>query len=588
MTHLRQVFFVFVVLTTFTSCAQRRPAQVSLDRAEKARSGDVVILATTDFHATIDRAEAFVATLRETKQRLGDRAITVSAGDLFQGSMEDSHSRGRTVIDVFNLAGMDAVAMGNHDIDYGPDRDGPASPRPGERPRGALEGRVRQSRFPWLSANVVYKAGMAPKTSAFTNALGEHTLFAPHKVFTANGRKIGVIGATTVETPHITFPAFIPDVDFKPLAPVVAAEAHHLREKERCDLVLLVAHAGLECGEDGRCLQRGQLAEILHLLEELPAGTLDGVVAGHTHLKAYEVINGTPVIEAQAHGKVVGLLHFPCDTKGCHREGAWGEFLETDLPPSGTAAVADVTARLKPYREAAARQKARLIGRIASPLIHERPVENALNNAFAAAFKDDASRRGIDVDVGIMNTGGVRASLKGPKVTYGDVFKAHPFENMLTVAELRGHELRRLVEIGVSGAHGVSGFAGLDVVAYQVPTGVAGPWDRDINEDGTREQWERNLVKEIFVGGKPLDDEANYRVATTDFLTQGGDHGKIVYGKIEPARIRVYYDRKARDAFADFIARRSQKGRGIASEDFLGASQRRVQWIPYSPESPRN
>ena len=576
------------------------------------QEADLVIISSTDFHATIDRAEAFTRGIRALKARHKDKALTVSAGDLFQGSIEGNESKGRAVIDVFNSAGIDVVAMGNHDIDPGPSRPGPSIPGPGEHPRGAMNDRVKQSQFPWLAANVAYKRGRAPKTAPFgasptaklkfRNALGRTTLFPPHIIRKINGLKVGIIGAITSDTPHITLPAFVADLEFLPLQKVIAAETEYLRREENCDAVILVAHTGLQCSGEhssdkpapfGSCREDSDRAEMYNLLMALPYRTLDAAVAGHTHLVANEVINGTPVIESGAYAKSLGVLYLKFNRgPGAKPELArtWFQHhtLEGDLDAlfPEAPAPADLTAALKPYRDAAEKIKIRPVGKIKAPFMRDRMKENPLTNAVAASLLARSLKTPTPADAAIMNAGGVRADITSPDVLYGHVYKALPFDNALTVARLSGKDLETLVEIAVSGQHGVSGFANIFVEAYDVPLDKKGPWDRDLNGDGKKELWERDIVKSITVKGKPLDRHRDYRVATLDFLAQGGDHNRIVYGKLPLSRLRYYYELKGRDAFAGFVAAHSD---GLDPAKFFNPPAKvQVRWIPSSEITDRN
>ena len=303
-----------------------------------------------------------------------------------------------------------------------------------------------------------------------------------------------MIGATTPSTPAITRPEFIRDVRFTELKPVIEAEAGYLRDAEACDLVLLAAHAGLNCKSpvdsgshinDGYCREGGDRAEILRLLNELPRGTLDAVVGGHTHLLAQEAINGTPVIEAGTGARSVGVLHL----EGLH--GSLRVRFEPFMPVPDTASEPDVTAVLKPYRAAAEEQRHRPAGSTAATFPKDNASETALGNLIADAVLA-AGARADGAQFAVINAGGIRASLpKGP-LTYGDVFNVVPFDNALAVVELTGAELRRVLEIAMSGGHGISGISGLRVRRIDLPPGARAPqgssWSRDLNGDGKQEE----------------------------------------------------------------------------------------------------
>lgn len=510
--------------------------------------------------------------LRELKNQYGDRMIHLDGGDLFQGSLEGNMSKGRSIVDFYNLLTIDAAAIGNHELDYGPDVPGRVIAKGREDALGALKARVRQAKFKWLSANwIKARAGRCtPRTDAsitHCNALGQRTVFEPHAVFRKDGAKVCVIGATTPTTPHITRPEYVKRTAFEELNKVVRAEAEFLRKKVGCELVLLTAHAGLLCAPDGSCTQEGDRAEMLRLLRKLPAGTVDAVVAGHTHMAAQEVVNGTPVLEAGSHGQKVGLMIlFGSAGK---RNARFEPFI--DVPENATQP--DITATLKPYRDAAAGLKARPAGIALTPFPRNYNAETALGNMIADSLRL-AGKEVADADFALMNAGGVRTGLPQGALTYNDLFQVLPFENSLAVVDLRGSELRRILEVALSGGHGLPPVSGLRIKRIGADTGQRGPWDRDLNKDGKTEDWERDLLLEVTdESGRPLEDSKRYKLATVDFLTGGGDHQKENFDKIPDARKRVFQDIWGRDVVADFLKKRS----AVRADQFYDPAHPRIQ-----------
>lgn len=584
------------------------------------------LITSTDFHAAIDQAEVFVAAHRAARLRHPE-AVAVNAGDLFQGSIEGNESKGRAVIDVFNLASMDLVAMGNHDIDYGPSRHGTVLPQGSEHPRGALNDRVKQSDFYWLAANVTYKKSKTPKTIPFAksktgqltykNAQGHETLFPPHvklplkqnpdpsEAATNNpmaASYLCFIGATTVSTPHITFPAFVDDLEFLSLHDSVAAEARYLKRTGECAAIILVAHAGLACtppkGLDPnhmareQCLVDNDNAEMKRLLESLPRGLIDLAVAGHTHIHAMEWINGTAVIESGAMGSALGIVHFYKSENGNQvvlQSIDLKSDLKSQLPEAIAVATADVSKAMAPYRERAKKIKAKPVGQLVSAFKRMRFEENALANAIAASYHFKANQllkdRRRKVDVAITNAGGVRQDLLGPLVNYGDIYNTIPFDNHLATVKLRGDQLLTLLQIATSGAHGVPGIYGATIHARKFLSNRAAQQRRDLNGDGMYEDWEQSRISEVLIDNKPLDTKAYYNIATIDFLVQGGDHNRFVYGKIDKSDIHIYYDHKARDVFAEFMTLHSPAD---PSYFYNPPEKEWIKWMPSSENTPKN
>ena len=128
----------------------------------------------------------------------------------------------------------------------------------------------------------------------------------------------------------------------------------------------------------------------------------------------------------------------------------------------------------------------------------EKP-ESGLSNFMVDALRDFAEQySGEKIDVGLTNFGGIRTELPKGAIRVYDIYAISPFNNYLTILSVKGSTLRnlfsRMAERG----------------SYQPLSGV------------TMKVVDRK-IKECLVGGKPLDNERLYKVATIDFLVTGGD-----------------------------------------------------------------
>ncbi|MBQ7253568.1 MAG: 5'-nucleotidase C-terminal domain-containing protein [Bacteroidales bacterium] len=128
----------------------------------------------------------------------------------------------------------------------------------------------------------------------------------------------------------------------------------------------------------------------------------------------------------------------------------------------------------------------------------EKP-ESGLSNLMADALREFAGQRtGEKIDLGLTNFGGIRTELPKGAVRIYDIYSISPFNNYVTVLDVKGLALRkmfnRMAETG--------GFQALSGIKMTVAD---------------------KKLKECLVGGKPLDDNRLYKVATIDFLVTGGD-----------------------------------------------------------------
>lgn len=557
-------YCVLFSLVVFISCSPKKSV-VSAPSGGKSNE-ELVIVATTDFHAALGKAEGMASTIRRLKSQYGDKMIYLDAGDLFQGSLEGNMSKGKSIVEFYNLLPIDAAAIGNHEFDFGPNVPDRIQVLPGEDGMGNLKARVREAKFPWLSANIVLDPVEKCIPGPRCNALGQKTVFEPRTIIKRPGKRIGVIGATTPETPDITQAPFVKGAKFEKLAPIVEAEAKYLREKEHCDYVILLAHEGLNLDAEGNYLPQFGMAGVV---ESLPPNTLDAAIGGHIHVKEQAVIRGTPVMQEGRSAWVVGILHLT--GKSGSRIARFEPFL--DIPSSAESP--DVTMVLQPYRDAAASYKLMIVGDAAEAFKADHSQESALGNLIADAVLVSGKKEG-GAQFSLMNAGGLRNDLDSGVITYEEVYAVMPFDNDLVVSSLTGDQLRRLLEISTSGDPGMPGVSGLRLKVLNVAPGVAGPWDRDLNGDGKQETWERNLLVEVSdFSGKPIQPEVTYKVATNSYLSGGGDYQKIVYDKVPKSKIQDFPGFFIRDVIVEYL----KQNPVVKPEDYYSATNKRIEII---------
>jgi 5'-nucleotidase len=549
--------FLLALAALAASCAGTPPrataAAVPAARAAAAEPVRLTLVGVNDFHGQVEPhrtrlkdgqvlEEGGAATLAGYVARLRadnpEGVLLVDAGDLFQGTLPSNLTEGAVVIDVYNHLGFAAAAIGNHEFDYGPVGPGAMATRPGEDPLGALKARVRQARFPLLSANL--REAATGERPAWTGNDGTHLV-------TVKGVKVGLLGLTTESTPDVTNPANVASLRFLPLAPAALEAARALRARG-AQVVVAVAHAGGKCPElknprDTSSCERGD-AEILAMLDALPPGTLDAVVAGHTHQPMGHFFGGVPVIETTGQSRSLGVVELyvdpasrrvlpertriqaaiplcakvdaesgTCDGRRLReRSGVRlvpATFLGAPVVPD--AGVAELLAPALKVAEEAQRRPTGVAA--ATPLARGYAEEGALGNLVA-----DALREASGADVAVMNPGGVRADLPAGPLSFGQVYEVLPFDNTVAVLQLTGAELRRLLELAHASDRGaVFAVSGLEVTLARCP----GP---------------QRLQGATLAGGRALEPGKTYRVALPDFLARGGDGLGPVTRALPPER----------------------------------------------------
>jgi 2',3'-cyclic-nucleotide 2'-phosphodiesterase (5'-nucleotidase family) len=231
----------------------------------------LTILHTSDLHGRVHPHDALadkdlgeglarVATAVKAVRAEGHPVLLLDSGDTIQGAPTQALVfAGRIgegsdpIVRAMDLVGYDAMAVGNHEFDFGLAR---------------LEKSRKQARFPWLCANVTRPDGSPA--------------FAPYAVLEAGGVRVGVLGLVTPHVPNWESPALIEGLQFGDAVAAARRYVPVLRGKERCDVVVVLTHQGFE-RDPATGEARGGAGEnqAYALATEVPG--VDFVLAGHAH-----------------------------------------------------------------------------------------------------------------------------------------------------------------------------------------------------------------------------------------------------------------------------------------------------------------
>lgn len=517
-------------------------------RAEEPPAEDRVtltIVGTSDLHGhlrALPLLAAHLGALRRERAADGGGVVLVDAGDMFQGTLESNLVEGASVVDAYAALGYDAVAVGNHEFDFGPVGPRATATTPfgeGEAdPRGALEARIRQAPFPFLTANLRRKGGEAP-------GLG-----VPSTLIERAGIKVGVVGVTTEGTPHTTIAANVADLEIAPLAASIAGEAADLRARGAA-VVVVAAHAG------GRCTgfaDPDDLAscepdhEIMAVARALPPGAVDVIVAGHTHQAMAHRVAGIAVVQSYALGAAYGRVDLVVDRTSGHvvsnmvhapRRLCSAADADPDDPPAvcdprdaegrPLTPDPDVAAVVAPALAAADVVRERSLGpALAAPFVARRKGENPLGNLLV----DLMLRARPDADAAIINGGGVRADLPAGPLRYGALYETFPFDNRFARVKLRAGDFAAMLAGSLGGGPFFS-LGGLQAVA---------------GCDGS------DLRVTLQRAGVPLDASQEIVVLASDFLATGGDRAFAGLQERGLATVTLEDDPPLREALAAELA----------------------------------
>lgn len=510
--------------------------RVAAESAPWAASLNVQLLAFNDYHGHLEAGpntltpaqdpdqnlvggvEYLSTTLKHLrKMSLPDQTLTVTAGDLIGGSpflsglFHDEPS-----IESLNQVGLDISSVGNHEFDEGTAellriQNGGCHPVDGcyfpEEPFAGAD-------FQYLAANVVYREGEPDA--------GEPILPGT-EVRTIDGVQVGFIGMTLEETPTLVAPGGVATVDFLDEVETANAAVTDLQAQGVETIVVLIHEGGAQPGHYNGC--DGISGPIVEIAEQLDPA-IDAVISGHTHMPYICTIDdpdGQPrlVTSANQYGRVVTELNLVIDRASGDvdrtRTAAQNHLVLQSRPADPT-----LTQVIDKWSALADIVGAQVVGTVAEDITGDasgdRGIETPMGNLIADAILWGMNESGAESDIAFMNVGGIRASFRvndfshneGPgEITYAEAFAVAPFNNLLVRIDMTGDQIKRVLEQQYDPNRGRPY---LHIAGSQ---GLTYTWD-DSQPQGQK-------VSNLELNGVPIDPEGTYRVATLNFLQEGGD-----------------------------------------------------------------
>ena len=521
---------LLAVTLVWTTDAESRP--IPKDQTVK-----IQVLSTNDFHGrlnpqTVDGAPAggaawLSAYLGRAEAENPNGTLLLDGGDMVGATpFESSAFEDRPTLDVANAIGYDDVTFGNHEFDAGTDR---------------LARQVDWAAFPYWSANVIDGTTGAP----FLHP-------TPYEIFVRRGVEIGVINLTTEATPGIVNPSGIEGLSFASTVETANTAVAGLEEKG-IQTIVVVGHLGTDqClprpkpGCDGNTLvtdpnniARNEAAKLAREVDD----EVDLIVAGHTHRGVNTVIDGKRVVEAYSYG----TAYTDTDMK---ISASTGDVVSSSAKvtrtwhenPDGTPAIApdpEVQRIVDEANAAVAPIKNEVVGRTNVDLTRVQVPsdppggESNLGDVATDSMNWRADQLEGAVDFAFTNAGGIRADILAGDITYGEVVEAFPFQNVLTTTTLTGAQVEDVLEQGASGQFGMVQVSGLRFTyAPNQPVGS------------------RVASVTVAATGQPLDPNATYRVATNDFMYNGGDNYTTFQQGANPV---IYSDQLLYDVLTEYV-----------------------------------
>lgn len=494
----------------------------------------------------------FAAMMKQLQSRAGEAVITLTSGDNFLASQELGVSLtrqgGAPLYDSVALSGLyDAMALGNHDFDLGP-----------EVTARFIEGFT--PRVPFLSANLDFSGEPA------LSELEMDGLLAAGVVIEAGGERIGVIGAVTPWLANISSPR---NVEVSAVLPAVAAETDRLIA-DGVNKIILVSHLQDVAEEVALVSELSGVDVVIAgggddlLANEGDTCMPDETPAGPYPLRVVDAAGSeVPVITAPGGYRCIGELTVVFNSDGVVTS-AQGRSVGVGLDIAPDPVVQ--TAVIEPLTAAVSAIDAHVIGASEVDLDGRRSMVRTTDTNVGSLLADALRIRaahlapGFGVSppaVAVSNGGGIRndSVIPAGSFTTGMTWDIAPFNNYVVVGDVPRETFHLLLEQAVSRVPGAGGqFAQVSGFTFEYdPSAAAQEADRsaDCAITGSPGERVRNVTLSdgtvivrngMVIPGDPLT------LATVDFLAKGGDCYPLT--EVETTRLPVTYQQ----ALADYVA----------------------------------
>ena len=431
---------------------------------ETGSAGGVTVLYTNDIHTYItkDLTYSKVAAYKDSLENV----LLVDAGDHIQGTAYGSMDKGATIAQLMNAAGYDLATLGNHEFDYGMD--------------GCMAA-IEAADFPYVSCNFYHEA----------NGVAGENVLDSYKVFEVGGVKIAFIGITTPESFTKSTPSYFQDENGNYIYGIAGGtdgEALYTAVQNaidaasaEADYVIALGHLGVD-----ESSQPWTSREVI-------ANTtgLDAFIDGHSHttIPMEEVTDegGNTVILTQtgSYLDAVGQMTIAADGT-----------ITTQLLTAENLAEVTPDAEVKAIEDAWVAELDEQLGQVigysqvtldnydaeGNRLVRKQETNTGDFAADALYYLFD--EMDLDVDVAVMNGGGVRNEAVTGEISYQTCKAIHTFGNVACLQTVTGQQLLDALEWGAKdvtadGSVENGGFLHVSGLRYTINTAIPSTVQQD-------------------------------------------------------------------------------------------------------------
>lgn len=455
------------------------------------------VLASTDMHGHIGPADTYslqphpkgwarLATLIKAQKAKNPHTILVDCGDTLQGEPVNyvrnklNPELPEPSIAIMNALGYHAMAVGNHEFDFG---------------MQVLRQAEAQARFPFLSANAVRPSDHKPGFRTYTK-------------LQVGGANVLLVGFTTPGIPKWMDAAFFDGMKFEDIVDSARILVPKIREKEKADVVIVLMHSGFGTLPGAK----GDENAALRLVNEVPG--IDMVMTGHTHQPLQTMHKGIPILQPQCHGQALAVGELELRKE----KGRWrviGRLGRLETVGLDTVPDPEVLALVEPQRKVTDRYLDTFATTLATDLDSRtwRVEDTAVAQLLHAVMKRETEAQLTAVSVGMQ-----RLYIPRGATSVRQFYGLLPYENQVVRIRVSGAQLRAYLE---HAARHLNFSHQPDLYMKEVPS-----FDYDVLDgcsyvvDLTRPVGQRITL--LSVGGQPVQDAHSFTLGMSSYRLYGG------------------------------------------------------------------
>ncbi|HEV2615546.1 MAG TPA: 5'-nucleotidase C-terminal domain-containing protein [Candidatus Acidoferrales bacterium] len=474
----------------------------------------LTLLSTTDSHGHLlawddmtnkpaNWGLAKIATLVETIRATAPNVLLLDCGDTIEGTPLAYYFNVKKPalpnpeIAVFNAMHYDAMAVGNHEFNFG------------ERVMWKAK---RESHFPWLAANLkeTYTSGVP--------------YFQPYIIKRIAGVRVGIVGFVTPGVPRWEIPSHYRGYTFEPIVDAARRVIPEVRAK--CDLLVVIMHSGLDrnpkTGEPFSGYTLNGENEAWELAQAMP--TIDVIFYGHTHQEMPQlIVNGVLMAQAKNWGQSLARADVKLNRESDGRWKVTSKHSTTIRPAMDAPPDAGIVKIVEPYHSTVEKYLDAPIAAVNDPL-----------NGTLARYEDEplvdlihrVQMQYAHADVSLATLFIPSVHVAAGAVTIRDAFGIYPYENTLYGVQMTGAQLKDALEHAASfyPAWPAPADKPMRLPGYDADSAEGVAYEMDLTKPvGSR-------ITNLTFHGAPISVTQKFRVAINNYRYTGGGGYSVFKG----------------------------------------------------------